>query len=330
MTLRTRRPHAGARIAAVGAYRPSLEVGNDEIGARLGVSPQWIQRRSGITTRRFAGEHESVIAMAVEAGRKALAQCGTDPADLSLVILATTSFTEQVPAAAPRIARRLGASTAGAVDLNAACAGFGYALAQADALVRSGEAHSILIIGSERMSDLVDPCDPDTAFLFADGAGAAVVAASNAPGIGPVVWGAEGDRHQLVTCGPQPPNRAPDASRPALRMAGLELYRWATTHLPDIARQAVEAAGLRLEDIAAFIPHQANARIIDTLASALALRPDTVVARDISEAGNTSAASVPLAMDDLLTRNAVASGDRALLLGFGAGLAYAAQVVTLP
>jgi 3-oxoacyl-[acyl-carrier-protein] synthase-3 len=330
VTIRASVPRPGARIAAVGGYRPGRKVGNEEIGARINVSPQWMERRSGIRTRRFATAEESVITMAVEAGRTALARCGTDAAGLDLVLLATTSFTEQVPAAAPRVAQMLGASLAGAVDLDAACSGFCYALAQANGLVRAGEADSVLVIGSERMSDLVDPEDPDTAFLFADGAGAAVVLPGDVPGFGPVVWGAEGARHQLVVCGPPAAARPPGPSRPVLRMSGLELYRWATTCLPGIARQAVETAGVRLGDIAAFIPHQANIRIVDALASAISFRPDTVVARTITDSGNTSAASIPLAMEELLTSKAVSSGDLALLLGFGAGLAYAAQVVVLP
>ncbi|MEW2266312.1 beta-ketoacyl-ACP synthase 3 [Streptomyces sp. NPDC047853] len=328
--LRTSVSRPGARIAAVGAYRPSVEVGNDEIGARLGVSSRWIERRSGIVTRRFAAAHESVITMAVEAGRRALARSGSDAADLHAVLLATTSFTELVPAAAPRVAQLLGASHAGAVDLNAACSGFCYALAQANALVRSGQADRVLVIGSERMSDLVDPEDPDTAFLFADGAGAAVVVAGDTPGFGPVVWGADGGRYRLVAHAPRPAARPWDPARPALRMSGLELYRWATTYLPDIARQAVEAAGVRISDIAAFVPHQANIRIVDALASSLCLGAETVVARTITHTGNTSAASIPLALDELLTRRAVGRGDLALLLGFGAGLAHAAQVVALP
>ncbi|MFF6824789.1 beta-ketoacyl-ACP synthase 3 [Streptomyces longwoodensis] len=328
--IRTSVPRPGARIAGVGGYRPGHEVGNEEISARIAVSPQWIERRSGIRTRRFATAHETVITMAVEAGRTALARCGTDPAEIGMVLLATTSFTEQVPAAAPRVAQLLGAPRAGAIDLNAACSGFTYALAQANGLVRSGEVRSVLVIGSERMSDLVDPEDPETAFLFADGAGAAVVLPGDAPGFGPVVWGAEGDRHRLVVCDSCRADLPSGSSRPRLRISGLELYRWATTCLPGIARRAVETAGVGIDDIAAFIPHQANIRIVNALASAISFHPDTVVARTISSNGNTSAASIPLAMEELLAGKAVSSGDLALLLGFGAGLAHAAQVVVLP
>ncbi|MCW8103073.1 beta-ketoacyl-ACP synthase 3 [Streptomyces tauricus] len=330
MTFHTRPSRGGARIAGVGAYRPSREVRNDEISGRIKASPQWIGRRCGVTTRRFAAEHESVIAMAVEAGRRALAQGDVKSADLGLVLLATTSFTEQTPAAAPWVAQFLGAPSAGAFDLNAACAGFSYALAQANSLVRAGEVDSVLVVGSERMSDLIDSSDPDTAFLFADGAGAAVVVSADSPGFGPVVWGADGHRHRSGTYSSWPAKASSDTARSVLRMSGLESYRWAATRLPEVARQAVEAAGVQLDDIAAFIPHQANLRIINAVASSLSLSPDTVVAKTITHSGNTSAASIPLAMDDLLTRRAVRSGDLALLLGFGADLAYAAQVVELP
>ncbi|MET9290885.1 beta-ketoacyl-ACP synthase 3 [Streptomyces sp. NPDC003077] len=329
---RTTRRRAGSRIVGVGAYRPTRVVDNHEIGARIGVSPQWIERRSGIVTRRFAGPQETVVSMAVDAGRKALAQAGMNPADVDTVLLATTSFTGQLPTAAPRVAKGLGAAPAAAFAVHAACAGFCYALAQADCLIRSGEAETVLVIGSEKMTDIVDPHDNSTAFLFADGAGAVVVTAGDTPGIGPVAWGSDGARHRTIGMGPRSATVAgdPGTGPPVLRIDGLELYRWAVTTLPEVAREAVRTAGLRTEDLAAFIPHQANARIIDTLTASLALPPYTVVARNITEAGNTSAASIPLAVDDLLARGLAARGDLALLVGYGAGLAYAAQVISLP
>ncbi|MFE2571695.1 beta-ketoacyl-ACP synthase III [Streptomyces mirabilis] len=329
--LRLPESRPGSCILGVGVYRPTRVVGNDEICARIDSSDAWIRRRSGIVTRRFAGPDETVVTMAAEAARKAMAQSGTHPSEVGMVLLATMSFLEQAPAAAPRVAHLLGARSAGSLDISAACSGFSYAMGLADSLVRSGDARSVVVVGSEKMSDIVDPGDRGTAFLFGDGAGAVVVGPSDTPGIGPVVWGSDGERHHMIahdrtwldvrhTPGPWP----------TLRMAGPEVFRWATQVVPEISRQALEQAGLEVADLAAFIPHQANARIIDAAAKSLGLAPHTVVAKDVVTAGNTSAASIPLAMDELLSQGALSSGDPALLVGFGAGLAHAAQVVMLP
>ncbi|MEU9399226.1 beta-ketoacyl-ACP synthase III [Streptomyces sp. NPDC048242] len=324
-----RRP--GSRILGVGVYRPTRVVGNDEICARIDSSDEWIRRRSGIETRCVAGPDETVISMAVEAARKAMAQSGTQPDDVGMVLLATMSFLEQAPAAAPRVAHQLGARSAGSLDVAAACSGFCYALGLADSLVRSGDARNVVVIGSEKMSDIVDPTDRGTAFLFGDGAGAVVVGPSDTPGIGPVVWGSDGERHHMIAHDRSwLHTRETPGPWPTLRMAGPEVFRWASRVVPEISRQAVREAGLELSDLAAFVPHQANARIIDAAARSLGLAPHTVVARDVVTAGNTSAASIPLALGALLSRGSLPSGAPALLVGFGAGLAHAAQVVSLP
>ncbi|MFG3378780.1 beta-ketoacyl-ACP synthase III [Streptomyces tendae] len=321
---------SGSRILGVGAYRPVRVVGNDEICTRIESSDEWIRRRSGIVTRRFAGPGETVISMAEEAARKAMAQSGTDPAEVDAVLLATMSFLEQAPAAAPRVAHLLGARTAGALDVSAACSGFCYALGLADSLVRSGDARHVVVVGSERMSDIIDPEDRSTAFLFGDGAGAVVVGPSEEPGISPVVWGSDGEQHHMIAHDHSWLDTRGDGLRPYLRMAGPEVFRWATRVVPETSRQALAAAGLRATDLTAFIPHQANARIIDAAAKSLNLAPHTVIARDVVSAGNTSAASIPLAMENLLAQGALPSGAPALLVGFGAGLTHAAQIVTLP
>ncbi|WP_435857362.1 beta-ketoacyl-ACP synthase III [Streptomyces tendae] len=321
---------SGSRILGVGAYRPVRVVGNDEICTRIESSDEWIRRRSGIVTRRFAGPDETVISMAAEAARKAMAQSGTDPAEVDAVLLATMSFLEQAPAAAPRVAHLLGARTAGALDVSAACSGFCYALGLADSLVRSGDARHVVVVGSERMSDIIDPEDRSTAFLFGDGAGAVVVGPSEEPGISPVVWGSDGEQHHMIAHDHSWLDTRGDGLRPYLRMAGPEVFRWATRVVPETSRQALAAAGLRATDLTAFIPHQANARIIDAAAKSLNLAPHTVIARDVVSAGNTSAASIPLAMENLLAQGALPSGAPALLVGFGAGLTHAAQIVTLP
>jgi 3-oxoacyl-[acyl-carrier-protein] synthase III len=328
--LRLRESRSGSRILGVGAYRPVRVVGNDEICTRIESSDEWIRRRSGIVTRRFAGPGETVISMAAEAARKAMAQSGTDPAEVDAVLLATMSFLEQAPAAAPRVAHLLGARSAGALDVSAACSGFCYALGLADSLVRSGDARHVVVVGSERMSDIIDPEDRSTAFLFGDGAGAVVVGTSEEPGISPVVWGSDGQHHHMIAHDHSWLDTRSDGLRPYLRMAGPEVFRWATRVVPETSRQALAAAGLRTTDLTAFIPHQANARIIDAAAKSLNLAPHTVIARDVVSAGNTSAASIPLAMENLLAQGALPSGAPALLVGFGAGLTHAAQIVTLP
>ena len=331
-------PVAGSRILGVGAYRPSRVVSNDEAAALIDSSDAWIRRRSGIVSRRYAGAgaDESVVAMAAAASVKALAQAGVTADAVDLVLLATMSHLEQSPAAAPQVAHRIGAASSGALDVGAACAGFCHALALADSLIRAGSVRHVVVVGSERMSDIVDPTDRGTAFLFGDGAGAVVVGPAPVPGIGPVVWGADGERRDAIAhSAPWPalhPPEAPDVTlpAPALRMDGPAVFRWAVGTVPEVGRQALAAAGLTPGDLAAFIPHQANLRIIEAAATALRLPPEVVVARDVVDSGNTSAASIPLAMERLLAQGAVDSGGLALLVGFGAGLVHAAQVVTLP
>ena len=317
----------GSAILGVGAYRPSRVVGNDEICGRINSSDEWIRKRSGIVSRRFADDGETIVGMAAEATRKAVAQSGTHPRDVDAVVLASMSILEQSPPSAPRVATLIGARNAAGLDLNAACSGFCYALAVADSMVRSGQVDRVVVVGSERMSDIVDPDDRGTAFLFGDGAGAVVVGPAESQRIGPVVWGSDGERHELIA---HDGSWRDGGAWPYMRMAGPEVFRWATRQVPETATRALAAAGVRVDDLGAFIPHQANLRIVEAAARALGLSPRTVVARDVVHAGNTSAASIPLAMDDLLSRGAVAAGESALLVGFGAGLTYAAQVVTLP
>ncbi|MEU9336957.1 beta-ketoacyl-ACP synthase 3 [Streptomyces sp. NPDC048290] len=318
----------GARILGVGAYRPSRVVSNDEVAGPIDSSDDWIRRRSGIVTRRFAAPDDTVVEMAASASLKALAQSGVAPGAVDAVLLASMSVLEQSPPAAPRLAHRIGASAAGAVDVGAACAGFVHALATADSLIRAGNARYVVVAGAERMTDIVDPADRGTAFLFGDGAGAVVVGPAAAPGIGPVVWGADGARHTAIAH--SAPWQAPGVPRPTLRMDGPAVFRWAVETVPRAGRAALSAAGVAPDDLAAFVPHQANLRIIDAAAARLGLPDHVVVARDVVRTANTSAASIPLAMEELLARGAVPSRGLALLVGFGAGLSHAAQVVALP
>lgn len=321
---------SGARIIGLGAYRPARVVPNAEIGDRIGSTEEWIRRRSGIVSRHFAGPDENVVTMAAEAGRTALDSAGLAAARIDTVILATMSHLEQSPPAAPQVADLLG-SRAAAFDVHAACAGFCVALGTADALVRGGMAEHVLVVGSDKMTDIVDPDDRSTAFLFGDGAGAVVVGPGE-PGIAPIAWHSDGSGRDLIAhSAPWSTLRTdPDTTWPTMRMQGPSVFRWATGEVPATAQAALKLAGVTADDLAAFIPHQANIRITEAIAKSLDLGPRVALARDVTTTGNTSAASIPLAMERLLASGEAGSGGLALLVGFGAGLTQAAQVVELP
>ncbi|GIH61969.1 beta-ketoacyl-ACP synthase III [Microbispora siamensis] len=309
-----------ARILAFGGYQPAQVVTNDDLAARLDTNDEWIQSRVGIKERRMAGPQESEIDLAVQAGGKALAASGLSSDDIDLVIVATCTIEAPIPNAAGRVAHRLGIDAPGAYDINAACAGFCYALAAASDAVRSGSATNVLVVGSEKLSQWVDGEDRSTAVIFADGAGAAVVGPSDRPGIGPVAWGSAGDKADAIMIKDR---------RSFLYQEGQTVFRWATTALHPVAKLACERAGVDPADLAAFVPHQANLRIVEAIARKLGA-DNAVVARDIVLAGNTSAASIPLALSRMIERGEVQSGGLALLLGFGAGLTYASQVIEIP
>jgi 3-oxoacyl-[acyl-carrier-protein] synthase-3 len=321
---------SGARIISLGVHRPARVVSNDEVCARIGSTDEWVRRRSGIVSRRFAGPDENVVTMAAAAAGAALANAGLAASRVDTVILATMSHLEQSPPAAPQIADRLG-SRAAAFDVHAACAGFCVALGNADALVRAGMAEYVLVVGSDKMTDIIDPTDRSTAFLFGDGAGAVVVGPGE-PGIAPVAWHSDGSGRDLIahSASWSALRDDPAAAWPTMRMAGQSVFRWATGEVPATAMAALKLAGLTQDDLRAFIPHQANIRITEAIARTLELGPQVAIAQDVTTAGNTSAASIPLAMEQLLTSGAATSGDLALLVGFGAGLTQAAQVVELP
>ncbi|MCW2679761.1 MAG: 3-oxoacyl-[acyl-carrier-protein] synthase [Frankiales bacterium] len=310
-----------AALLGLGAHRPAHREDNAAVAARTGSTDAWIRDRSGIVTRGIAGPDESVVEMAVSAGGKALAAAGLVPSDVDLVLVATCTLTHAVPGAAASVAARLGTGGSGALDLGAACAGFTYGLSLAADTVRAGSARIVLVIGSERFSDILDPYDRGTAFLFGDGAGAAVVGVADQDGVGPVVWCSDGEQAGVLRTQGFPP---------VLHMEGRAVYRWATSAAPELARRACAAAGLEPEQLAAFVPHQANLRITDSLVKSLGLPPSVVVARDVVDSGNTSAASIPLALTELVEQGAVHRGDAVLLLGFGAGLTAAATVIRCP
>ncbi len=322
--MRTHQGSAGARVLAFGGYQPARVVTNDELAASVETSDEWIRSRVGIASRRLAGPDETVADMAVAAAGKALAGSGLSPADIDLVIVATCTPEVMIPNTAAIVARRLGIGAPGAYDLNAACAGFCYALAAANDAVRAGSARHVLVIGAEKLSQWVDWTDRSTCIIFADGAGAAVVGPAEAEepeaGIGPVVWGSDGDMADKICIKDR---------NSFIFQEGQAVFRWATTALHPIAKQACAEAGVDPTELAVFVPHQANLRIIEALARKIGA-PQAKVASDIVTAGNTSSASIPLALSRMIERGELGSGDKALLIGFGAGVCYAAQVITLP
>jgi len=310
-----------AGLLGLGAHRPALRVDNLEIARRTDSSDEWIRERSGIVTRGVAGDDESVVDMATSAGGKALAASGVPADSIGLVLLATCSMPGPLPGGSPEVAARLGAVHAGASDVGAGCAGFTYAVSMAADAVRCGTADNVLVIGAEKLMPMVDPDDRGTAFLFGDGAGAAVVGLAEQDTIGRVAWAHDGAQYERLVI---------DGSPLRLKMEGRAIYRWATTALPDLARRACEQAGVSIEDLAAFVPHQANLRITESVVKSLGLPDSVVVARDVVDSGNTSAASVPLALTRLYEQGEISKGDLVLLLGFGAGLTAAGQVVRCP
>ncbi|GGD30092.1 beta-ketoacyl-ACP synthase III [Nocardioides daphniae] len=327
---------AHTRILGIGAYRPSRVVPNADIVEAIDSSDEWIQQRSGIRQRRWADDHETVQMMSVEASRKALERSGLTATDIDCVIVATVSHLLQTPAVATAVAHELGTDQAAAFDISAACAGFCHGVALANDLVRAGSATNVLVIGVERLSDITDLDDRGTAFIFADGAGAAVVGPSDTPGIAPVVWGSDGEQFDLIRQREDwrdvvGTDAAPGSGvMPYLTMQGNPVFRWASFAMAKVAHQALERAGITVDDLDVFVPHQANMRIIDAMARSMKLPEKVRIARDIAEQGNTSAASVPLALDRMIAEGDAKSGDVALLIAFGAGLAYAAQVVVVP
>jgi len=312
----------GAKILGFGGYQPDKVVTNDDLAQLVDTSDEWIRTRVGIQSRRFAADDETVADMAEAAGAKALAASGLEPSEIDLVIVATCSPESPMPNVAATVAYRLGIIAPGAYDLNAACAGFCYAIAAASDSVRAGSARNALVIGAEKMTAWMDWTDRSTCIIFADGAGAAVVGPTEEgepSGIGPVVWGSAGDQaHKIVI----------DGRNGTLKQDGQAVFRWATA-LHPVALEACRRAGVTPAEISAFIPHQANLRIIEALAKKLGI-PRERVADDIITAGNTSSASIPLALSRMAEQGRLQPGKPALLLAFGAGLSYAAQVVTVP
>lgn len=309
----------GARIVGVGHYQPARIVGNDEIARLVDTNDPWIRQRVGIVTRHFA-ETESVADMAIEASRAALAASNVKADEVDLVIVATVSNLDRSPSTAGRVVEALGLRDATGFDINAACSGFMHALETAKQILAGGSARTAIVIGAEKMTDVTDWNDRSTCILVGDGAGAVVLQTSAYEGLSPVVWGTVPGLADAVRV------ETPDIT---FAQEGRKVFRWAITQAASHARRALQVAQVPSDEIAAFIPHQANLRIIEPLAEQLHLR-NAIVATDIRESGNTSAASIPLALSKLLQLHTIRPGAPLLLFGFGGGFSYAAMVVTAP
>ncbi|MEW2635660.1 beta-ketoacyl-ACP synthase III [Streptomyces sp. NPDC048389] len=313
----------GTRVVALGHYQPTKVLTNDDLAAMVDTTDEWIRSRVGIRTRHVAGPDEPVDELAAHAAAKALASAGLAPADIDLVLVATSTAVDRSPNTAARVAARLGMGSPAVMDLNVVCAGFTHALATADHTLRAGAATRALVVGADKMADIVDWTDRSICVLVGDGAGAAVVETvpeGQEPGIGPVLWGSVPEMGHAVRIEGTPPRFAQE---------GQTVYRWATTQLPPIARKVCERAGVTPEELAAVVLHQANLRIIEPLAQKIGA-VNAVVARDVVESGNTSAGSIPMALSKLVERGEIRSGDPVLLFGFGGNLSYAGQVIRCP
>lgn len=309
----------GARLLGLGHFQPERVLTNDEISTMVETSDEWIRARTGIRERRVVGPDDNVLSMAVAAARMAMHDAQVTAVDL--VVLASTTSTHRSPNTAGRIVAELGLDGAAAIDVNTACSGFEYALGIAEQAVRVGNANTALVVASEALSTFTDWTDRTTCVLTADGAGAVAVGVSDEPQISPVVWGTVPGLTDSVRIEGNPQRFSQD---------GRHVLRWALTEAAPVAHRVLEAAGVTISDIDVFAFHQANLRIIEPLAKALGVTPEQTVLRDVEESGNTSAASVPLALSKAWHRGDLVRGSQVLLFGFGGGFAYAGQVAQLP
>src|SRR5699024_7289513 len=324
----------GSRIIGTGHHRPEKVMTNHDLEQLVETSDEWIRQRTGIESRRIAAEEQDVADLAALAGRAALADAGLEPSEITQVIVATCSNHERSPSAAGRVAQLLGLSGPAAFDVGAACSGFEHALAVADMTLRTGTSTATLVIGAAKLSAVTDYTDRTTCILTADGAGAMVLVPSESPAIPPAVSGTVPHLPDAVTTAGHGPDFSDavtiDGEGPYCSQQGRQVLGWALREAPKISRQIVEAAGLTMEDIDVFVPHQANLRMIEPLAASLGLREDAIVADDIITSGNTSAATIPLAISRMREAGRIPSGATALLVGFGGGFSWAGQVVRLP
>lgn len=312
----------GSKVLSVGHYQPPRVVTNDELATMVDTNDEWIQRRVGIRERRWAAPEETVDMMATKAARDALAKAGIDAAEVDTVFVATCTALDRSPNMAARVALALGMQNNPAtIDVNTACSGFPYSLALAQQAIAMGTTRTALVIGSEKLTDATDLADRSTCVLTADGAGAMVLTASDEQHVSPVVWGSVPEMGDAV--------RIERANNDKFAQNGQAVFRWTTVQLPKIAKQILQRAELDPQDLGAIVLHQANLRIIEPLARKIGAE-NAIVATDVVESGNTSAASIPLALSKLLEKESIPSGTPILLFAFGGGLSYAGQVIKAP
>ncbi|MFD3703436.1 beta-ketoacyl-ACP synthase III [Nocardia sp. NPDC058658] len=330
-------------MLGIGAYRPQRIVSNADVCETLDSTPEWIFERTGIHNRRWISGDETIQSIAAAAGERALKNTPIDRSKIGAVILCTSSWLKLTPHGAPSVASDLGLNGVAAFDLTSGCGGFCYGLGVAADLIRAGSFDYVLVIGAETMTVGLDKSDRGTAMIFGDGAGAVVVGPAEENGISPTVWGSDGENAEAIAQNidflafqhrAQEMQGTDPAVEPvgqmSLRMEGPKVFRWAAVTLPRALSAALDNSGVAKEDIEVFVPHQANARINELMKKNLGLGEEVPIANDIENTGNTSAASVPLAIEEMLVTGKAKGGQIALLLGFGAGLSYAGQVVTLP
>jgi 3-oxoacyl-[acyl-carrier-protein] synthase-3 len=317
-------------IAGWGMAVPERRVTNFELSMTVDTSDEWITERTGIKERRVAGEGETTASLAIEAGQAAIKDAGIDPVDIGLCIVATCTSEQPIPPTSSFVQEGLGL-TCGAFDIDAACSGFVYALVAGASMVASGAMGPVLVIGSETLTRVVDPTDRSTVILFGDGAGAVVLTPSDHVGL--LAWdlGCDGSLAGLLGV-PAGGSRLPTSAATLaagdhwLKMDGREVFRRAVRVIVDSARVTLDRAGVTADDVALFIPHQANSRIIGSAAAQLGLPPERTFV-NIDRYGNTSAASVPIALAEAADAGRLHEGDIVLLSGFGAGMSWASALV---
>jgi 3-oxoacyl-[acyl-carrier-protein] synthase-3 len=320
-----------AQIAGVGSALPSNRVPNGWFEDKIDTNDEWIRDRTGITARHFADEGTNTSDLSAEAALKALAAAGIDKAEIDLIIVSTLTPDRPLPATAVLVQQKLDVSCP-AFDLNAACSGFSYGLSVGTSMIESGAAETVVVIGAEILSRFLNFEDRSTCILFGDGAGAAVLRASEAPGVLGAVLAADGSGAELLTI-PAGGAEAPASGKTVggdghlIHMSsGQTVYKRAVRGMTDACRQVLDAAGYTSEDVALLVPHQANARIMGTVAGNLNIPPERC-ALYVAEVGNTSAASIPIALDMAWREGRLKPGDLVLLTSFGAGLAWGANLV---
>lgn len=314
----------GSKVVAFGHFQPERIVPNTELEKLVETSDEWITRRVGIQERRWGTGIETVDSMAIKAAKMALDNAeNIDATDIDLIIVATCTAEDRSPNMAARVAQALDMEQGPAtMDINAACSGFAHAVGLAQGAIAAGSATKALVIGAEMLTDFTDFTDRTTCVLTADGAGAFIVTASETSGISPVVWGSVPSLSDAV--------RIEAENDMKFAQNGQSVYRWTVTQLPKIASKIIERAEMKPEELDAIVLHQANLRIIEPLAEKIGA-PNARVATDVVYSGNTSAASVPLALSKLMASDdPLPSGSKALLFAFGGGLSYAGQIITIP